>query len=321
MEAGLATLIKELKTLRKGRGLFVRQIGERVGPALRDVCNVLDTDGPAEVRRKTSERLESLAGGLPEDLNIAILAAFALHTDARLPFYQERVRWTAQQLNRDDRTARRRIDEAIERLAELALSSAEEAEAAQVSVTGWHTDELRISLVLDQSTPEAFEFRRVVADRDRISELDLAMTLTAPPERGAQASVEELSLDVFFGGRLIQKRLESTDRFGFVLELPTPLNREARHDFALRYRVLNGQMQPHYVCVPKHRCDVFDLHVRFDPDNLPASVWRLPDAFQRDVDDPTPSGEILTPDAAGEVHITFRRLTPGLAYGLRWTSS
>jgi hypothetical protein len=321
MEAGLAALIKELKTLRKGRGLFVRQIGERVGPTLREVCNVLDTDGPAEVRRKTSERLEALAGGLPEDLNIAILAAFALHPDARLPFYQERVRWTAHRLSRDDRTARRRIDEAIERLAELALSGAEESEAAQVSVTGWHTDELRISLALDQSTPEAFEIRRVVADRDRISELDLAMTLTAPPERGQQAKVEELSLDVFFGGRLIQKRLESTDRFGFVLELPTPLNREARHEFALRYRVLNGHMQPHYVCVPKHRCDVFDLHVRFDPENLPTSVWRLNDAFQRDVDDPTPSGEILTPDAAGEVHITFRRLTPGLAYGLRWSSS
>jgi hypothetical protein len=320
MEAVLAALIKELKTLRKGRGLFVRQIGERVGPSLREVCNVLDSDGPAEIRRKASERLEALASALPEDLNIAILAAFALHPEARLPFYQERVRWTAQQLSRDDRTARRRIDEAIERLAELALSSAEETEAAQVSATGWHTDELRISLVLDQDTPEAFEFRRVVADRDRISELDLAMTLTAPPERGQRARVDSLSLDVFFGGRLIQKRLESTDRFGFVLELPAPLNREARHDFALRYRVLDDHMQPHYVCVPKHRCDVFDLHVRFNLDKLPATVWRLTDAFQRDVDDPTPTGEILTPDAAGEVHITFRRLTPGLAYGLRWTA-
>jgi hypothetical protein len=147
------------------------------------------------------------------------------------------------------------------------------------------------------------------------------MTLTSPPDRGQQAAADELSLDVFFGGRLIQKRLESTDRFGFVLELPNPLNRESKHDFALRYRVLNGHMQPHYVCVPKHRCDVFDLHVRFHPDKLPATVWRLTDAFQRDVDDPTPTGEILTPDSAGEVHITFRRLTPGLAYGLRWTSS
>jgi hypothetical protein len=319
MEAGWAALIKELKTLRKGRGLFVRQIGERVGPALREACNVLETDGPTEIRRKVSERLEALAADLPEDLEIAILAAFALHADARLPFYQERVRWTAQRLNRDDRTARRRIDEAIDRLAELAATVARETQATQVSTTGWHTDKLRISLALDQPAPEAFEFRRVVADRDRVSELDLAMTLTAPPEREYPIPEEALRLDVFYGGRLIQKNMETTDRFGFVLELPQPLNREARHDFALRYRVLNGHMQPHYVCVPKHRCDLFELHVRFDLDRLPERVWRLNDAFQRDVDDPAPTGEILAPDSAGEVHTTFRRLTPGLAYGLRWT--
>jgi hypothetical protein len=319
MEAGLAALIKELKTLRKGRGLFVRQISERVGPALREVCNVLDSDGPGEIRRAVSDRLESLAGNLPEDLRIAILAAFALHPDARLPFYQERVRWTAQRLNRDDRTARRRIDEAIERLAELALSSANDLDPGDASSTGWHTDELRISLVLDQPAPEAFEFRRVVADRDRLAELDLAMTLTGTPEHTLLA-VDELSLDVFYGGRLIQKALESTDRLGFVLALPAPLKRESRHDFALRYRVLNGHMQPHYVCVPKHRCDFFDLHVRFPLDHLPTRIWRLADAFQRDVNDPTFSGDLLIPDSAGEIHTTFRRLTPGLAYGVRWTT-
>jgi hypothetical protein len=83
--------------------------------------------------------------------------------------------------------------------------------------------------------------------------------------------------------------------------------------------VQNGQMQPHYVCVPKHRCDMFDLRVRFDLEKMPEHIWRLVDAFQRDVDDPAPSGEILPPDAAGEVHTMFRQLTPGRAYGIRWT--
>jgi hypothetical protein len=311
----LVALVKELKTLRKGRGLFVRQIGERVGPALREAGNVLDSDGPSEIRRKVSVHLSALASALPHDLRIAISAAFALHPEARLPFYQERVRWAAQQLGRDDRTARRRIDEAIERLAELALTSSMQAESAHA--TDWHIDKLRISLALDQPVPEAFEFRRVVADRDSISELDLAATLTAASAHDL-ATVYERSLDVFFGGRLIHKRLTSTDRVRPVLELPTPLDRESRHDFALRYQVPGSQVQPHYVWVPNHRCDVFELHVRFDPERLPASVWRLTDAFQRDVDDPTPTSEILTPDAAGEVRITFRRLTPGLAYGLRW---
>jgi hypothetical protein len=52
---------------------------------------------------------------------------------------------------------------------------------------------------------------------------------------------------------------------------------------------------------------------------LPARIWRLTDAFQRDIDDPAPSGEMLFLDTVGEVHTTFRRLTPGLAYGIRWT--
>ncbi len=315
-----AELIKELKTLRKGRGLFVRELGERVGPVLREVCNVLDVDGPGEIRRKASQRLETLASRLPEDLNVALLAAFALHADARLPFYQDRVRWTAQRLNRDDRGARRRIDEAIERVAELAMSSAKEATTATTSTTDWYTDELEISLILDQLVPEAFEFRRIVADRDQVSHLDLATTLTADSDRKNAVIADALHLEVFYGGWLVSKYLESTDRFKIILELPKPLNRAAKHDIALRYRMLprGGHMQPHYVCVPKHRCNVFDLHVRFDPNKMPARIWRLTDAFQHDVDDPTPNGEIVTPDDAGEVHATFRHLTPGLAYGLRW---
>src|SRR5881394_2236323 len=91
MEAVLAALIRELKTLRKGRGLYVRQVSERVGPTLRRVCNVLASDGPADIRRKVSDQLEALAGALPEDLRTAITAAFAINPEARLPFYQDRV--------------------------------------------------------------------------------------------------------------------------------------------------------------------------------------------------------------------------------------
>ena len=52
--------------------------------------------------------------------------------------------------------------------------------------------------------------------------------------------------------------------------------------------------------------------------------WKDLKAVVREIDQRECAGypfpEILTPDAAGEVHITFRRLTPGLAYGLRWIS-
>ncbi|HEU5470820.1 MAG TPA: hypothetical protein VFV67_09210 [Actinophytocola sp.] len=322
MEGLFAKLVTELRTLRKGRGLYVGQISDRVGPALREVCGVVDGDGPAEIRRKVADRLESLASGLPEDLRVTLMAAFGIDRDARLPFYQDRVRWAAERIHRDDRTARRRIDEGIDRIAELAASliGGTGTGPAEVSATGWHTDELKISLALDQPVPEVFELRRVVAERDHLTELDLAMTLTAGPEKCEQVHVEELTIDVFYGGTLIKKTLESKDRFGLVLALPDELRREQRYDFALRYRVPNGHMQPHFVCVPKHRTDLFELRVRFDLDKLPERIWRLSDAFQRDVDDPTPAGETLWSNVAGEVRAIFRQLTPGRAYGIRWSS-
>jgi hypothetical protein len=323
MEGLFAKLVSEMRTLRKGRGLFVGQISDRVGPALREVCGVVEGDGPAEIRRKVAERLEALASGLPEDLRIALMAAFGIDRDARLPFYQDRVRWAADKIHRDDRTARRRIDEGIDRIAELAASAAGGSDSlvSEASAAGWHTDELRIALVLDQTVPEALEFRRVVAERDHVSELDLAMTLTASPDRDHPLAVDELDTAVLYGGTLIKKALESTDRFGLVLALPDELHREDRYDFALRYRAANGQMRPHFVCVPKHRTDLFELRIRFDPDRLPTHIWRLAEAFQRDVDDPHPSGEPLWSNRAGELHITFRQLTPGRAYGVRWTTA
>jgi hypothetical protein len=318
MEVEFANLVSELRTLRKGRGLFVGQISDRVGPTLREVCGVAVSDGPAEIRRKVAERLEGLASGLPGDLRVSLLAAFGIERDARLPFYQDRVRWAAERIHRDDRTARRRIDEGIDRIAELATSSAggRDSLIAEASAVGWHTDELKVSVVLDQPVPEALEFRRVVAERDHLTELDLAMTLTAGLDR--PIGVDQLQVDVFYGGTLIKKTLESGDRIGLVLALPEELHRDDRHDIAVRYRIPNGQMQPHFVCVPKHRCDLFDLRVRFNLDNPPAHIYRLTDAFQHDVDDPTATGETLWCDAAGEIHTTFRQLTPGRAYGLRW---
>jgi hypothetical protein len=322
MEGLFAKLVSELRTLRKGRGLFVGQISERVGPALREACEVSDHDGPAEIRRKVSEHITDWAEDLPDDLRVALMAAFGIDPDARLPFYQDRVRWAADKIRRDDRTARRRIDEAIDRIAEVAASAERPGPppSPSPSPTGWHTSELRIAVALDQPEPEALEIRKVVVDRDRLSELDLAVTLTASPDRDAPIDLNALSVDVFYGGTLVEKTLESTDRIGLVLALPEPLSRDDCHEIALRYRVHNGQMQPHYVCVPKHRCDLFDLRVRFDLDRMPAQIWRLTDVFQRDVDDPSAAGDILPSNAAGEVRAVFHQLTPGRAYGVRWSA-
>jgi hypothetical protein len=319
MTAMVGDLVTELKLLRKGRGILMNQLGERVGPALRSVCAVSDGDGTAEIRRKVGNRLQTLADCLPDDLRVAVLAAFALDPEVRLPFFQERVRWAANRLSRDERTARRRIDDGIGQLAELAATS-DNTGVRTIRGTGpaWYTEELRACVALDQPTPESFEFQRIVANRDNLREIDLALALTAD---GATRP-PELDVDVFFGGELTHRRMEASDRFGFMLALPHNLNQGDKHEFALRFRAPPGQaMQPHFVCVPQHRCDLFDLRVRFAPGMLPREAWRLTDALQRDVSDPVPHGDAVCVDQAGELHLRFEHLTPGKASGVRWDST
>jgi len=312
-----ADLVAELKLLRRGRGIPAPQLAERAGPALRAVCRIDEDDENAEIRRKIGDCLTEWAASLPADLRVAVLAAFALHEEARNPFYQDRVHWLASKLERDDRTARRRIDEGIEQLAEVAIASTSEAEAGEASYPSksWHTEDLRVTLALDQPVPEVFEFRRIVADADDIVELDLALTLTDSAYRGESIGDEELRVDIFHGGRLTGRVMESSDRIGLALRLPEPLHKRSRHELGLRYR---GEFkQPHFVCVPRHPVDLFDLHVRF-PLPMPVEVVQLDRVFQDDASDEATRGVSLTPDASGEIHVQFRRLAPGFAYGVRW---
>ncbi|MGH3437848.1 MAG: hypothetical protein ACRDRN_15450 [Sciscionella sp.] len=317
----MTELVLELKTLRKGRGIHAGQMEGRVGPALRAICGVADGDNSTEIRTKVANLLRRLTVSLPNDLRVAALAAFALEDGVGMQFYQDRVRWVANHLSRDERTARRRIDEGIDEIAGLAVAQSGIADSTTPTTASasWHTEEVRVALALDQPEPEAFEFRRIVADRDDLHELDLALTLTSPTGCTQPADFEDLHVDVFYGGRLVTRTKESADRFGFVLALSRALRRDERYEFLLRFRVPRGRvMQPHYVCVPKHRCDLFDLRVRFDLNASPQRVWKLADRFQRDVDDPVPHGGDVGIDDVGEIHARFRDLTPGLAYGVRW---
>ncbi|WP_206785101.1 hypothetical protein [Amycolatopsis sp. MtRt-6] len=278
---GRAELVAELKTLRKGRGLQASRLSDRVGPSLRAACAVSESDGMVMIRTKVSDRLSELASQLPEDLRLAALAAFAISPEARQPLYQDRVRWAAERVERDPRTVRRRVDEAIELLAELALSP--------VPAPGyWHILSLTLALVLEESC--VFEQHRVVADQDGVRSFDLALSLDGG--------------SVLYGGTLSPA----------TVELPRPLSRGEPWEFAAVFPCgLASQM----VYVPRHRCEVFDLRVRFGKEG-PSEVLSLDGAFERDVADPRYRGRTLQVDAAGEVHLRFRHLTPGLVYGARW---
>lgn len=116
-----ADLVAELRLLRKGRGVHASRAEQRIGPALRAACGIADSTQCPEVATRVSDWLRDRIALLPPDLRICALAAFALHESVRLQFYRERVAWVARHLDRDFRTARRRIDRAIDLLVEMAL--------------------------------------------------------------------------------------------------------------------------------------------------------------------------------------------------------
>lgn len=302
-------LVRELKSLRKGRGVFAGRIGERVGPGLRATFGIVEGDGPVTIRQKMAVRLTELIEQLPEDLRLVTLAAFAINAEARLPLYQDRVLWSAIQVDRDSRTVRRRVDEAIGQLAELAADVPRERVVGQVC--GWRTTELRVAVVLDRVQPEVLEQRRIVIGQDGLRELDFAASLLV--------GRRDLDVRVLYGGTLVDRGARAHDRFDFGLALPAPASKGESHDFAVRFRLPpEYPVPPYLVCVPRDPCELFDLRVRFGHDRVPPRVWALHGAYQRDGSGLVGAGDERQVDQAGEIHLRFRHLTPGLAYGARW---
>jgi hypothetical protein len=283
---------------------------------LLSASGVSENDGLEAIRAKVAGRLSELAEHLPEDLRLAALAAFAIVAEARQPLYQDRVRWAASQVDRDPRTVRRRVDEAIELLAELSVSS-ENSPNPAVPLDGWHTSSLRLWMSASRAKAECFEARRIIANSDGISRIRLAISGYQGISQTNENKIDLSTLSIFEGGTLRDHWMESSDRIGITLELPRPLYRGESHQIALRFESQNEQS--YCICTPRSPCDFFDISVRFN-DHIPENPRVLDGAFQRDVTDPGFDGTPAEINEAGEMRGRFRGLTPGLAYGFRWSA-
>lgn len=297
----------ELKRLRRNRGLCLARAGE-IGDSLRAACGVTSDDTPASTVQKVIEAISRQAQLLGPEQQQAALTALGLSGPSSR-FLKDREAWIAQEIDRDIRTARRRIDEGC---AELALLLAEGGETTTTPTTSWRTERMRVLLALDQPRPEAFVFRRVVACNDSLDELDLAIPLTASDQQATHRA-DDIKVDVFAGGTLLRTRNRSDKLTGLALRPPEPLQRGQTHEIALRVRA--AEMLAYYVCVPKSACAEFTLTVRFGT-RTPRAVGVLENVFQNDLRSVT--GTPIETDAAGEVHVRFRNLQPKFAYGIRW---
>jgi hypothetical protein len=306
-------LVRELRGLRRGRGVQAVGISGRLGPRLRELCRVTDHDDDHEIRRKLTRTLTSLANRLPPDLRTCFLAAFSLPPEKGLPFYLARLEWAGIQVHREIRTVRRRVDQAIARVAQLA---AQRRDASRPGADpGWYTTDLGVSAALTPDGLEVFEFRRIIAERDGLGAISVFWTAGAgdPP-----LPIDELMVDVLRGGRLADRGLAAANRIHLRVSFPATLNRGQAHDIALRIRTpATWPVAAHYVHVPFQRCDRFQLDFAFKT-WPPDAVAILDGILPGDADDQLVPHRPVVTSTDNEIHADFTDLTPYLAFGIRW---
>lgn len=304
----------EIGALHKGRGLQAGDLDARLGPLLRELAGTAD----AAVRRQAlTAEISRLAARLPDDYRVAIEASLALSAETiEEPRFTQRASWLAEKIDRDIRTAQRRVREAEWRLAELVATELRRRRGrAPVAPDGWYVSELRAILRLGGDVIESEETRRIVSTREDLTEVMAWLYLPSD----ANQPGGDLRAEIRYGGRLLRKEQPSRNRFNHMVQLPRPLQPGEEHEFGLILHVPRHMLKlPHYLVTPECQVNQADLTVRFDPERLPRWIRRVDGETVRTFEDLHPAGDLLVPDAAGEVHQEFRDLSLYLGYGIQW---
>jgi hypothetical protein len=304
----------EIRTLRKGPGLQAGDLDSRLGPLLGELAG----GGDAAVRRKNlMAAMSQCTAQLPGEYRVAVEASLALSAEPiHEPLFTKRVTWLAGHLDREYRTALRRIGQAELRLAELIATELRDRRGRiPSSAEGFYVDELRTLLRLDTEILVSEEDRRIVSTREDLTEVTVLLDLP----REANELGADLQAEIRYGGRLLRRQQPSRNRFRFVLRLPEPLQPGQVHSYGLSLRMPRRMLRlPHYLVTPECQYNRFDLRIRFDPERLPAWVRRVEGETVRQFEEAQPPTRPLVPDAAGEVSQGFSGLTMFLGYGIQW---
>jgi hypothetical protein len=313
---GLAEIATEIRVLRKNRA-FSGDVSAKLGPVLLELAGG-DT---RHANDRLGRELRTLAGRLTEEMRTAILAALALHQDTRgMTTYSQRKRWLADtKLERGDRTAERRIEEAQRLLAQEIAAELERRRGHLDAADDWYIGHFSVVYLLDGDAPEAIEQRRIVSTRPGLTEI--ATVLDTPREAGQRRL--GLKAEVTQGGTLLRAEELSRNRTRYTIGLPAPLRAEQTHEYEMRIQVEPDEpMRDYYVFRPERSCDGFDVRVRFDRRKLPVWVRRVADedvhVYYPYEGVPEPA-ERVPVDATGEARASFTRLRPHLGYGLQWS--
>ncbi|UOZ09359.1 P-loop NTPase fold protein [Amycolatopsis sp. WQ 127309] len=110
-------LIRELGSLRRGWGLETEGLRRRVGPLLSDWCDLHRAHNDREARRVLRDAIMAAIAEFPADDRLAVTIALNLEPGAQHPLLGDRIAVLAERLSLSDRSARRRMDRGIARLA------------------------------------------------------------------------------------------------------------------------------------------------------------------------------------------------------------
>jgi len=308
----------ELEAARKGRGVQEPDVRGRMGPVLRTLCGVGPGTPHSHARRALITYLGGASDALPDDLRLAARAMFGIEDGYRLRFLRQRYDVLAVRWNCDFRTVQRRCDEALALIADqfdqtgvpAASSTAEVFDAA-----AWYVERFGAVLLLDRR--EAIEERTIVSTVDGLSRVGIAFGLPRHP--GERRPRLDVDLGILYGAEHDSVRRFGENLFVQYLILPRPLRHGERHTYARSIRIPDDQlMVPRYVHLAVHRCDTFELRVKFARDTRPDLVWVLSKVPEIVYADQRPGRDVVTPDPLGEVLVRFTDLQPGFGYGVAW---
>ncbi len=307
----------EIRLLRKGRGLQAGDLDSRFGPLMRELAG----SGDAAARRQALvAEISRCSAQLPADYRTAVEISLGLSAETmQEPYLSGRVSRLARQIDRDPRTALRRIDQAEQRLAELIATELRRRRGRIAEApNGWYLEEFRTLLRLDTPTVEAREDRRIVSTRENLTEVMAWFDVPRDPGQPRP----DLQMEILYGGRLIHREQSSRNGFQLMVQLPRALQPGEEHQYGVILRMPRAMLvRPHYILTPECQCNNFDLTVRFDPARLPAWVRRVDGETVRMFEHPHPTEDLVPLDAVGEAHQDFHDLAMYLGYGLQWESA
>jgi hypothetical protein len=314
-ETAVDAVTDDLLRLRKGRGLRTPDLASRVGPALAAAVG-LDLTGPrAGLRHDLQAGIVEAARQMPADLREAVLVGLAVEGWSDEPFLTDRISAVARAMDRDARTARRRLDTATRMLADAVLARRRPAGGNAYAPPGWYVESLAATLRLDLPSARLTEDRVVVAETDGLD--TLFATLSLPPLDPHAAP--DLAV-VAEAGCLIRGATRVSESYWrYELALPRPLRAGEAHRYVLGFSVPDrAAMRPYYTLIPLRRTRRFSAEIRFAGPDAVALAWRLDGVPQVVLEDGEPTADLLRLDEAGVVRVRFEHLEQGLCYGARW---